>query len=96
MATSHRRTFSLPGEQARYIDSLVASGVYATSSEVIRAGLRALQERDAAVERWLREEVIPVAVAVRADPARTIAIDQVFDEIRSLHAGPPETPGSNA
>ena len=96
MATSHRRTFSLPGEQARYIDSLVASGVYATSSEVIRAGLRALQERDAAVERWLREEVIPVAVAVRADPARAITIDQVFDEIRSLHAGPPETSGSNA
>ena len=86
MAAAEKRTFSLPSEQADYIDKLVASGTYATSSEVIRAGLRALQERDAAVERWLREEVVPVATAMQADPGRAIPADQVFDEIRSLHA----------
>lgn len=86
MATVEKRTFSLPKEQASYIESLVASGTYATSSEVIRAGLRALQERDAAVERWLREEVVPVASAMQADPHRAIPADQVFDEIRDLHA----------
>ena len=85
MATSHKRTFSLPGEQARFIDSLVSSGAYASGSEVIRAGLRALQERDAAVERWLREEVVPVAAAMRDDPGRAIPADRVFDEIRELH-----------
>jgi antitoxin ParD1/3/4 len=52
---------------------------------VIRAGLRALQERDAAVERWLREEVVPVAVAMQADPARSIPVDHVFDEIEAPH-----------
>ena len=86
MAAAEKRTFSLPSQQADYIDKLVASGTYATSSEVIRAGLRALQERDAAVERWLREEVVPVATAMQADPDRAIPADQVFDEIRSLHA----------
>ena len=86
MAASHKRTFSLPGEQARYIDSLVASGAYASGSEVIRAGLRALWERDAAVERWLREEVVPVAAAMLDDPTRAITADKVFDEIRDLHA----------
>jgi antitoxin ParD1/3/4 len=86
MAAVEKRTFSLPPEQARYIDDLVASGVYATSSEVIRAGLRALQERDAAVGRWLRDEVAPVAIAMHADPGGAIPAEQVFEEIRSLHA----------
>ena len=96
MAASHKRTFSLPGEQARYIDSMVASGTYASGSEVIRAGLRALQERDAAVERWLREEVVPVAAAMLADPARAIPADDVFDEIRDLHAGRVKGRGTGA
>jgi antitoxin ParD1/3/4 len=55
-----KRTFSLPAEQAAYIDAKVDGGAYASGSEVVRAGLRALQERDAAVERWLSEEVAPV------------------------------------
>jgi antitoxin ParD1/3/4 len=86
MGAAEKRTFSLPREQADYIDSLVDSGVYATSSEVIRAGLRALQERDAAVERWLREDVVPVAAAMQADPERAIPADEVFAEVRELHA----------
>ena len=96
MAASHKRSFSLPAEQARYIDSLVASGSYATSSEVIRAGLRALQERDAAVDRWLRDEVVPIAAAMQADPGRAISADRVFAEIRDLHAGRQKNPGSDA
>jgi antitoxin ParD1/3/4 len=85
MAVGAKRTFSLPLEQSRYIDSLVQSGAYATSSEVIRSGLRALQERDAAVERWLREDVVPVAAAMKADPSLAIPLDEVFGEIRALH-----------
>lgn len=86
MGAVQKRTFSLPAEQADYIDGLVSSGTYATSSEVIRAGLRALQERDAAVERWLREDVAPVVAAMRADPSRGVPAKNVFDGIRSLHA----------
>jgi antitoxin ParD1/3/4 len=85
MSAAEKRTFSLPTEQASYIDSLVASGTYASASEVVRAGLRALQERDAAVERWLREEVIPVYDAMEADPARGIPAEQVFASIRKRH-----------
>ena len=59
MARVSKRTFSLPAEQAAFIDAKVNSGAYATGSEVIRAGLRALQERDAVFEQWLREEVVP-------------------------------------
>ena len=86
MAAAEKRTTSLPVEQARYIDSLVASGTYATASEVVRAGLRALQERDAAVERWLHEDVLPVYDALEADPARAIPVEQVLSALRAHHA----------
>ncbi len=86
MPSSEKRTFSLPTEHASYIDALVTSGAYATASEVVRAGLRALQERDVAVERWLRDEVVPVATAMQADPSRAIPAEQVFAGLRALHA----------
>ena len=86
MTTTEKRTVSLPSEQARFIDSLVASGTYASVSEVVRAGLRALQERDAAVERWLRDEVLPTYDAMQADPTRALTPEQVASAIRGRHA----------
>jgi antitoxin ParD1/3/4 len=91
MPSREKRTFSLPVEQAGYIDTLVASGTYASGtyasgSEIVRAGLRALQERDAAVEKWLRKEVIRVCDAVQSDPGRAIPSEQVLAAIRARHA----------
>jgi antitoxin ParD1/3/4 len=85
MASAEKRTISLPREQASYIDTLVARGNYASASEVVRAGLRALQEREAAVERWLREEVAPAYDAMQADPSRAIPADQVRQTVRAHH-----------
>jgi antitoxin ParD1/3/4 len=48
--------------------------------------LRAVQERDAAVEKWLREEVIGVCDAIQADPGRAIPGKQAFAAIRARHA----------
>jgi antitoxin ParD1/3/4 len=81
-----KRTVSLPEEHAAYVDRLVASGAFASASEVVRAGLRALQERERAVERWLREEVAPVHDAMREDPDRGLPAAHVFDELRARHA----------
>lgn len=86
MATVEKRTISLPPDQARYMDELVATGGYASASEVVRAGLRALRERDAAVERWLRDEVAPVHDAMLADPGRAIEPDAVATALRAHHA----------
>jgi hypothetical protein len=56
---------------------------------VVPAGLRALQERDAAVERWLREEVAPVYDATqgvdeakRQQAGRTAATACATEELR--------------
>ena len=78
-----KRTVNLPSEQSRYIDQLVDSGTYASASEVVRAGLRALEERDAAVERWLRTEVVQAYDELDADPGSAVPAERVFTELRA-------------
>ena len=86
MSAIDKRTISLPAEHAAFIDAKVASGAYASASEVVRAGLRALQEHDAAIERWLRDEVAPAYDRMKADPKRGIPALQAFAKIRARHA----------
>lgn len=71
MRTTQSLSITLPHDMAQMVKSKVASGEYATESEVIRDGLRTLAARDAAVERWLREEVAPTYDRVMADPVGT-------------------------
>lgn len=86
MSQIEKRTISLPSEHAHYIDGKVSSGAYASASEVVRAGLRALQERDEAVERWLREDVAETYDKMKADPSRGIPAKKVFAELRARSA----------
>lgn len=86
MAAVDKRTVSLPTEQAAFIDQLVRSGAYASASEVVRAGIRALQERDAAVEKWLREEVAPTFDRMQADAGRGIPASDMAERARKRHA----------
>jgi len=86
MSESTRRTVSLSGAQSQYIDRLVADGRYGSASEVVKAGLDALSEQDEAVDRWLRDDVVPVVDAMRADPSRAIPAKRMFADIRKLHA----------
>jgi antitoxin ParD1/3/4 len=51
-----------------------------------RDGLRASRERDAPIDNWLREEVVPVMQAALANPDSLVPLDDVFDEIRAIHA----------
>lgn len=51
-----------------------------------QASYRALQERDAAVERWLRDEVTPTYDAMQADPGRGLSADQVTAALSARHA----------
>ncbi len=81
MAKVVKRTFSLTEEQAKFIDAKVEQGGYASGSEVVREGLRGLQEDDAAIERWLHEEVVPTLRRIDAGEEELIPIDQAFEEI---------------
>ena len=50
-------SITLPHEMAAMVRAKVASGEYASESEVIRDGLRVLQARDAMIAKWLRDEI---------------------------------------
>jgi antitoxin ParD1/3/4 len=82
MPATEKRTVSLPVQQGQYIDKLVDSGTYASVSEVVRAGLRALEERDAIVESWLRTDVLDTYRDLQTDPSRAIPAETVFASIR--------------
>lgn len=74
-----------PNDMAAQVRAKVASGEYASESEVIRDGLRALQARDWAVEQWLRNEVVPAYDAYKADPSRGIPLDDVLPGLAARH-----------
>ncbi len=77
MRTTQQFSITVPNEMADMIRAKVQSGEYASESEVIRDGLRTLQMRDRALEKWIRDEVVPAYDAFKADPSRGIPIDDV-------------------
>lgn len=86
MANIEKRTISLPRDQAAFIESKVKTGDYASASEVVRAGLRALRERDDAVERWLNNGVAASYDAMKSDPSRAVSVDAAFASVQHKHA----------
>jgi antitoxin ParD1/3/4 len=74
-------SITLPNEMADAVRAKVASGEYATESEVIRDGLRVLLARDQAVDAWLRTEVAAAYDALRAAPGRAVSAAKVRERL---------------
>lgn len=68
------------------VKAKVRAGEYASESEVIRDGLRALMARDRAVESWLHQQVGPAFDALQADPSRAVSADDVRARLAAEHA----------
>jgi antitoxin ParD1/3/4 len=81
MRTSKPVTVTLGAQQAS-LERRLASGEYSSASEVIRAGLRALDREDAILEEALREKVR----ASLSDGQPTRPAEQVFARLRAHHA----------
>lgn len=83
MRTTQSLSITLPIEMAEMVKSKVASGQYATESEVIRDGLRTLASRDAAVERWLREDVAQAYDAYKTNPDIATPLGDVMKRLEA-------------
>jgi antitoxin ParD1/3/4 len=86
MRTTQQFSITLPHDMAEAVEDKIKSGAYASVSEVMRDGVRALLERDAAVERWLREEVILGHAEYLADPSKGVPAQQILGRIKARRA----------
>ena len=77
---------SLTPELDKFVAGKVESGRYNSASEVVRDGVRALIERDTAVELWLQEEVVSGHQEYMADPSKGVPADAVLSRIKGRRA----------
>lgn len=85
MRTTKQLSITLPNNMAEALKERVASGAYASESEVVRDGLRALFARDEAVETWLRSEVVASYDELRADPSQAISSEDMRAHLTRVH-----------
>ena len=85
MRTTQQFSITLPLNMAEAVKAKVATGEYASESEVIRDGLRVLLARDRVVETWLREQVAPAFDAIKVDPSRAVSLDSVRARLAAEH-----------
>lgn len=85
MRTTQQLSITLPNEMANVVKTKVQTGEYASESEVIRDGLRALLARDRAVDAWLHNQITPAYDALKADPSRAVSADHVRARLAAEH-----------
>lgn len=85
MRSTKQLSVTLPTEMAKDVAARVASGEYASESEVIRDGLRALKAREKAIDNWLSGEVADIYDRMKADPARARPASAVKASLASAH-----------
>jgi antitoxin ParD1/3/4 len=86
MRTTQQFSITLPHDMAEVVERKIRSGAYASVSEVVRDGVRALMDRDAAVERWLREEVVPGHAEYLADPSKAVPAGKMLERTKPRRA----------
>jgi len=83
MRATRSLSITLPVEIADMVEAKVASGEYASESDVIAEGLRPMAAHDAAIEAWLRDEVVPTLQAIDAGIIKTRPLEETR---KRLHA----------
>ena len=85
MRSTQQLSITLPNEMADLVRAKVATGEYATESEVIRDGLRSLLARDRAMEQWLQQTVASSYDALKTDPSRAVPASRVRASLSKAH-----------
>jgi putative addiction module CopG family antidote len=85
MRSTQQFSITLTHEMAELVRAKVESGEYASESEVIRGGLRALQLHERALDSWLREQVAPAYDAMKTNPSRALSAAKVRASLEAAH-----------
>ncbi|MGA2752952.1 MAG: type II toxin-antitoxin system ParD family antitoxin [Terracidiphilus sp.] len=85
MRLTRQFSITLNHKMAELVRTKVESGEYASESEVIRDGLRALQLHKRALNDWLREQVAPAYKAMKANPTRAVSAAKVRASLAAAH-----------
>ncbi|MGO1074304.1 ribbon-helix-helix domain-containing protein [Inquilinus sp. CA228] len=82
MARTSRPVTVTLGDLQEHVEARVRSGAYASTSEVLRAAVRALDREEQAIGDWLKEKVDEAF----ADPGPSVPARDVFRRLRAYHA----------
>ncbi len=86
MKTFRQFNVTLPPEMAAAVEAKIKSGAYASASDLMCDGVRALLARDAAVEKWLSEEVIAGHKEYLEDPSKGVPAESILERIKARRA----------
>lgn len=86
MRTTQQFSITLPKELAKTVKQKVEAREYASESEVIREGLRALQARDRMIDHWLHTQAAAAFDALEAAPESAVSIEHVRARIAAEKA----------
>jgi antitoxin ParD1/3/4 len=85
MAKTLKRTFDLTEAEAAFIDRKVAAGEFRSPSAVVQDGLKDMMAYDAAVESWLKEQVVPAIRSLETNPKTGISPEEMREHARMLY-----------
>jgi antitoxin ParD1/3/4 len=78
-------SFALNKHYEEFIKRQLESGRYNNASEVVRAGLRMLEDYEEGRERWLREEISNRYEQVKRDPLQAVSLDEAISRFEAKH-----------
>ncbi|ENN86445.1 hypothetical protein RHSP_09744 [Rhizobium freirei PRF 81] len=78
-------SFALNDHYERFIRKQLESGRYNNASEVVRAGLRLLEDQEEARERWLNHEIPSRYADLKRYPSASVTLDDAFARLEAEH-----------
>lgn len=68
-----------------FVKRQIESGRYNNVSEVVRAGLRMLEDHEDSREKWLKEEIPGRFAELQSDPSKGVPAETVRARFRTKH-----------